>query len=119
MENQESFVFQVIDKIGLSAQLVAALIIAALTSIVFYLHKVKSGEKFKLLNFFVNITVAIVIAFAADAFMAYWTSNNVDDNLQKVMMVFVGVSANKIMELIETHGNRYLEKKAKKLADKN
>jgi uncharacterized membrane protein YjjP (DUF1212 family) len=94
------------------------MIIAGLTSIVFYLHRVKLGAQFKFLNFFVNITVAIVIAFAADALMAYWTTNNVDENLQKVVMVFVGVSANKIMELIEIHGNRYLEKKAKKLADK-
>ncbi len=113
---QESFINQVFHAIGLSAQVVAALIIAATTSAVYYLSKVKNGEEFKFLNFFVNIAVAMVMAFGAAAILGYMYSEGIDTNLEKFVMVFVGISGNKIMELVEKYGSRYLERKARTLS---
>lgn len=112
----ESFIDQVFNAIGLSAQVVAALIIAATTSAVYYLSKVKNGEEFKALNFFVNMAVAMVMAFGAAALLRYFYIEGIDTNLEKFVMVFVGITGNKIMELIEKYGAKYLEKKAKNLS---
>lgn len=114
-----NFLDKIFDAIGLSSNLVAFLIISAVTSVVYYLNKVRNGEPFRWLNFSVNISVAMVMAFGADAFLNYFFDGNVDLNLEKFVMVFVGITGNKMMETISLYGGRYLEKKAADLTEKD
>jgi len=117
---QENSLFDIIlNTIGIDGRSIALAIIAATTSIVVYLNRVKNGTTFSILNFFVNSFVAIVMSFGVSWFLRWYAGDNLDPNLEKFVMVFIGISGNKIMELIEIYGNKYLERKAKNLTDEH
>lgn len=117
MDNQSSFFAQVLHELGISATLVASLIIAGTTSLVVYLNRVKNGNNFAAFSLVVNIAVSVVIAFMVDAAMRYVNDGVFNSNLAKATMVVVGVTSNKILELVETYGSKYFEKKAKNITN--
>lgn len=112
---ERTFLEELIAEIGVSTHVIACVIIALCASVVAYLNKVKNGQHFRLSGFLINSAVAVMVAFAIGSFLEYW--GDIHSGLEKAVMVFVGISANKILELAETHGKKYLEKKAKNILD--
>lgn len=111
---EKSFLIEILAEIGANAKVIAWMIISMTTSAVVYLNKVKNGAEFKIFNFIVNIAVALVAAFLVSSLLEWAGDDATNENLVRAAMVVVGITANKILEIVEEKGLNILLKHFKK-----
>jgi len=73
------------------------------SAMVAYLHKISKGEEFSALRFFVNILGGLLMSFMFDNIIS-GLLGEYNEDLETAAMVVVGISAFKLLELIEHDG---------------
>lgn len=76
--------------------------IATFSAAIHYLDKVRKGLTFSFFAFLVNSLVAVLMAFLFDTVLLYLTSDQCNMKLRMIFMVLVGISGNKLLEMVES-----------------
>lgn len=84
-------------------EILVMLSIGLFSSAVGYLYKVKEGRAFSFSAFFINMSVAVLMSFFVNSLLQAMSAD-LHIKLEMALMVVVGISANKLMELLQQKG---------------